>query len=162
SGSSYRCGAVVKRCRNRTIDLIPYPQMSSLNRIVVSGYEALRTEISKWSDGGKKGRLVLLFLSDHVDGKGWCPDCVTVEPLVDEAVKDAAVVAATASGDVTVVQAFVGQKEAWKDKTNSFRTSEDLLVDSIPTLLEYGKLDRRLGDKECTTAEIIKNFILGL
>ncbi|GAB6027751.1 hypothetical protein CHUAL_001989 [Chamberlinius hualienensis] len=79
---------------------------------------------------GAAGGLYLLF-----SGLPWCPDCVKAEPVVDEALK-------TAPSDAVFVHVDVGERNYWKDQSNSFRTDSRLKIKCVPTLLKYGTAKR--------------------
>ena len=61
-------------------------------------------------------RLFVLFSGsiDSASGKSWCPDCVTADPVVAEALKDL-------DDDLVLVHCAVGQRSFWKDQNNVFR-----------------------------------------
>ncbi|XP_022652098.1 thioredoxin domain-containing protein 17-like [Varroa jacobsoni] len=98
----------------------------------VKGLEALRTKLSERT---KDTAAFVYFVGDRDSETqiSWCPDCAASDPVIEDAVKSA-----KPKATATFITCEVGDKLFWKDETNDFRTSEDLKLTSIPTLLRFG------------------------
>ncbi|KAJ6483890.1 hypothetical protein DFH09DRAFT_1106617 [Mycena vulgaris] len=69
----------------------------------------------------------LIFYSDVVDGRMWCPDCRAVDDVVRN-------VFAGPDGPSAVI-VYVGNKPKWKAMDNVFR-GEPFKIDGIPTIVK--------------------------
>ncbi|KAL3475451.1 hypothetical protein BJX99DRAFT_259397 [Aspergillus californicus] len=75
--------------------------------------------------------ISFLASPDPTTGKPWCPDVVAAIPVLTEAFS------APHAPQVAFVE--VGQKDAWKDLSNVYRTTWN--VSNVPTLARYESVD---------------------
>ncbi|OQR71514.1 thioredoxin domain-containing protein 17-like [Tropilaelaps mercedesae] len=118
----------------------------------VRGFDALREALNS---RGANTTAFVYFVADRdaETNRSWCPDCVASDPVVEEAIK-----AVKPKASSVLITCEVGDKPFWKNQANPFRTSEDLKVTSVPTLLCYGK-EKRLVVNDCKDATKIKAFL---
>ncbi|KAI0756472.1 hypothetical protein C8Q80DRAFT_1091161 [Daedaleopsis nitida] len=83
---------------------------------------------------------LIFYASRDESGRMWCPDCVRVESLIQEAFGPA--------GRPPATIVYVGQRPEWKTPSNPFRTSS-WDVRSIPTVIRT-RDGARLVDEEIT------------
>ncbi|KAJ7675335.1 hypothetical protein B0H17DRAFT_133182 [Mycena rosella] len=86
----------------------------------------------------------LIFYSDVVEGKMWCPDCRKVDELVRETFAGPDAPAA--------VIVYVGNKPEWKALDNKFR-GEPFKIDGVPTIVRLKEKEEvgRLVDDEISS-----------
>ncbi|XP_068511810.1 thioredoxin domain-containing protein 17 isoform X1 [Anas acuta] len=76
--------------------------------------------------------IFALFCGDKdAEGKSWCPDCVTAEPVVRRELHNM-------PDESVFIYCLVGDRAYWKDPNNEFR--KNLKLTGVPTLLKYGTL----------------------
>lgn len=116
-----------------------------IEQVKVEGYEAFMAEIEK-----HKAKVVYALFSGSKDanGKSWCPDCVTAEPIVYGALDDA-------PSDAVFIYCGVGERDFWKDQQNVFRTS--LKLKSVPTLMKWGT-PCKLEEDQCASVNLVSEL----
>jgi len=116
-----------------------------IERIKVEGYHAFMSEIDRL-----KPRVVYALFSGSKDanGKSWCPDCVTAEPVVYGALEDA-------PSDAVFIYCGVGERNFWKDQQNVFRTA--LKLKSVPTLMKWGS-PVKLEEEQCASKDLVEEL----
>ncbi|XP_032629775.1 thioredoxin domain-containing protein 17-like [Chelonoidis abingdonii] len=94
-----------------------------------------------------QGRLVfILFCGDKdAQGRSWCLDCVTAEPVVRSELN-------SLPNGAVVIYCQVGDQAYWKDPNNEFR--KNLKLTAVPTLLKYGT-PQKLVEEECLNRELV-------
>ncbi|XP_066835548.1 thioredoxin domain-containing protein 17 isoform X1 [Anser cygnoides] len=76
--------------------------------------------------------IFALFCGDKdAEGRSWCPDCVTAEPVVRKELHNM-------PDESVFIYCLVGDRAYWKDPNNEFR--KNLKLTGVPTLLKYGTL----------------------
>uniref|UniRef100_A0A8C3R599 Thioredoxin domain-containing protein 17 n=1 Tax=Cyanoderma ruficeps TaxID=181631 RepID=A0A8C3R599_9PASS len=91
--------------------------------------------------------IFALFCGDKdAEGKSWCPDCVTAEPIVRKELHNL-------PDESVFIYCLVGDKAYWKDPNNEFR--KNLKLTGVPTLLKYGT-PQKLVEEECFKAELVR------
>ncbi|XP_045173730.2 thioredoxin domain-containing protein 17-like [Mercenaria mercenaria] len=129
----YFCGGV---CQRKRI-------MAKIIR--VQGYDAYKTAAKE--NAGKT--LFALFTGSHgEDGKSWCPDCVTADPVVEASLSKL-------PADAVFIHCGVGDRDFWKDQSNVFRKDADLRLKSVPTLMKLGQ-PNRLEEEQCAKADLVE------
>ncbi|KAL4962461.1 uncharacterized protein BDV14DRAFT_106382 [Aspergillus stella-maris] len=99
--------------------------------------------------------LAFLASTDPATNKPWCPDVEAALPRLNETFVD--------SGARCCGYVHVGQKDAWKDLSNVFRTEWG--VKCVPTLVRYEVVDGevrdvgRLEEGEILDAEKLRGFV---
>jgi len=113
----------------------------AVKELHVEGYDALVKLIGE-NPVCKTDRLFVLFSGsiDPASGKSWCPDCVTADPVVAEALKGV-------DEDLVLIHCAVGQRAFWKDQNNVFRTDPKLRLKGVPTLLNWHEPEKRLVEE---------------
>lgn len=99
-----------------------------------------------------KNEMVNVYFSGSKDvsGNSWCPDCVAVQPAVDEALSKLT--------DLShFVYVDVGDRAFWKDMKNPFRTDKNTHLQVIPTLIRW-KGPQRLEGEQCGNPELLDMF----
>ncbi|XGW16067.1 hypothetical protein V3C99_001486 [Haemonchus contortus] len=122
-----------------------------MREVTVNGYEEVNKAISS-----ANGRVFVLFTGSKVDGKSWCPDCVSAEPFIESVTHKEDV----KSLDATFITCFVGARDYWKDPKCPFRTDPTYKLTCIPTLIECGKKHKRLMEKQLMNEGLLKDFFL--
>uniref|UniRef100_A0A8B9T8E6 Thioredoxin domain-containing protein 17 n=1 Tax=Anas platyrhynchos TaxID=8839 RepID=A0A8B9T8E6_ANAPL len=90
--------------------------------------------------------IFALFCGDKdAEGKSWCPDCVTAEPVVRRELHNM-------PDESVFIYCLVGDRAYWKDPNNEFR--KNLKLTGVPTLLKYGT-PQKLVEEECFKAELV-------
>ncbi|NWY24062.1 TXD17 protein, partial [Pheucticus melanocephalus] len=91
--------------------------------------------------------IFALFCGDKdAEGRSWCPDCVTAEPIVRKELHNLP--------DASVfIYCLVGDRAYWKDPNNEFR--RNLKLTGVPTLLKYGT-PQKLVEEECFKSELVR------
>ncbi|KAM9117769.1 thioredoxin domain-containing protein 17 [Pangshura tecta] len=94
-----------------------------------------------------RGRPVFaLFCGDKdAQGRSWCPDCVTAEPVVRSELN-------SLPDGAVFIYCQVGDRAYWKDPNNEFR--KNLKLTAVPTLLKYGT-PQKLVEEECLNRELV-------
>lgn len=69
----------------------------------------------------------VIFYSSEVDGKMWCPDCVAVDPLIQEIFSGSETPAA--------LLVYVGDRAQWKSRDNKYRQAP-YNVTGVPTIVK--------------------------
>ncbi|KAG5443326.1 Thioredoxin domain-containing protein 17 [Clonorchis sinensis] len=86
----------------------------------------------KKTEENKGKRIFVLFSgTPSENGVSWCPDCVAVKPVINEALK-------YLPEDSIFLTVLVGDRPAWRSSSNVFRTNSNCAISSIPTLIEFG------------------------
>lgn len=113
----------------------------------VTGYENF---IAKIQELEKAGREVYCVFSGSKDanGKSWCPDCVTAEPVIRGCLKN------MPEGSV-FVYCQVGERAYWKDKSNDFRTNPKMKLTGVPTLMKWGSPNQKLVEENLFKPDMI-------
>ena len=101
----------------------------------------------------KSERIFLLFCGNIVGGKSWCPDCVAAKPVIESNLK-------YLKADDTMVTVYVGERAEWKDKNNVFRTDDRFKVTGVPTLLQFGTV-QRLVEPQCANSNLVQMLFEG-
>jgi thiol-disulfide isomerase/thioredoxin len=114
-----------------------------VQEIHVDGFQALQNCL-KEHDG--KIIFVLFSGSKSSDGKSWCPDCVSAEPVIHSQLEKA-------PADSIFIHCSVGDRPAWKDEKNSFRT--EYKITCVPTLMKWNEKEKRLDDTQCKNPELV-------
>ncbi|RSH80024.1 uncharacterized protein EHS24_009695 [Apiotrichum porosum] len=98
-------------------------------------------------------RSFLIFYSNVVDGRMWCPDCRVVEDAVKKAFQG--------EDKPQGIIYWVGSLAQWRDKNNHARTSWN--VNSVPTILriEDGKETGRIVENEILDSAKLKALLSG-
>merc|ERR1712168_225533 len=116
-------------------------------QIKVEGYDAFVAEVEKHKT---KTVYALFSGSKSAEGKSWCPDCVTAEPVVYGGLSDA-------PEEAVFIYCGVGERAFWKDQQNIFRTDPKLKVKSVPTLMKLGT-PMRLEEGQCAAKELVEEL----
>jgi len=119
----------------------------TVEKIAVEGCDAFFTEVEKHNG---KTVYVMFSGSKTSDGKSWCPDCVTAEPVVNAQLDQV-------TSDIVYIYCGVGERAFWKDKTNVFRTNPKLKLTSVPTLIKW-KTPMRLTEAECASKDLVADI----
>ncbi|XP_055913238.1 thioredoxin domain-containing protein 17-like [Eupeodes corollae] len=119
------------------------------NRINLKGYEAFKSSVEKLT--GKNEVNVYFTGSKNDTGVSWCPDCVSAEPHVLDAVEK------FAKKESIFMYVDVGDRTFWKDMKNPFRTDKDVLIQVIPTLIRW-KAHQRLEGPQCENKDLLEMF----
>ncbi|NWU22975.1 TXD17 protein, partial [Dyaphorophyia castanea] len=91
--------------------------------------------------------IFALFCGDKdAEGRSWCPDCVTAEPVVRKELHNL-------PDQSVFIYCLVGDRAYWKDPNNEFR--RNLKLTGVPTLLKYGT-PQKLVEEECFKAELVR------
>uniref|UniRef100_A0A8B9NGT0 Thioredoxin domain-containing protein 17 n=8 Tax=Neoaves TaxID=3078114 RepID=A0A8B9NGT0_9AVES len=91
--------------------------------------------------------IFALFCGDKdAEGRSWCPDCVTAEPVVRKELHNM-------PDESVFIYCLVGDRAYWKDPNNEFR--KNLKLTGVPTLLKYGT-PQKLVEEECFKAELVR------
>ncbi|KAM8768461.1 thioredoxin domain-containing protein 17 [Acanthopagrus latus] len=117
--------------------------MAHYEEVNVHGYDEFCKAVSD-----RKGKDIFAYFSGDKDaqGKSWCPDCVTAEPVVRGEMTH------LPEGSV-FIYCQVGQRAYWKDPNNDFKKT--LKLTGVPTLLRYGT-PQKLVEDECMKANLVK------
>ena len=110
-------------------------------------------ELNKLLAACKSDRIFLLFCGNIVDGKSWCPDCVVAKPVIEANVK-------YLTKDDTLITVYVGERAEWKNKDNVFRTDDRFKVTGVPTLLQFGTV-QRLVEPQCANNNLVQMMFEG-
>lgn len=113
--------------------------------INVQGYDAYKTAVKENSG---KTMFALFTGSPGEDGKSWCPDCVTADPVVQSSLSKL-------PADSVYIHCGVGDRTFWKDQNNVFRTDKDLRLKSVPTLMKIGQ-PNRLEEEQCAKPDLVE------
>ncbi|EAU92534.1 hypothetical protein CC1G_06545 [Coprinopsis cinerea okayama7 len=94
----------------------------------------------------------LIFYASVVDGKMWCPDCVDVDPLIQEAF--------SGEDKPGALLVYVGNRTQWKTPSNIFRQAP-WKVTGVPAIVKVkdGHPGERIVEGEITRdrlAEFVK------
>merc|ERR1711893_393219 len=105
-----------------------------VKKLHVEGHAALKETLA---DNKSDSNTVFVLFSGSLgaDGRSWCPDCVTADPVINECLKNA-------DDDAIFIHCGVGDRSYWKDQSNAFRTDAELRVKCVPTLIRLGKPQR--------------------
>ncbi|XP_065708871.2 thioredoxin domain-containing protein 17 [Patagioenas fasciata] len=91
--------------------------------------------------------IFALFCGDKdAEGRSWCPDCVTAEPVVRKELHNM-------PDESVFIYCLVGDRAYWKDPNNEFR--KNLKLTGVPTLLKYGT-PQKLVEEECFKADLVR------
>ncbi|XP_074413291.1 thioredoxin domain-containing protein 17 [Zonotrichia albicollis] len=91
--------------------------------------------------------IFALFCGDKdAEGRSWCPDCVTAEPIVRKELHNL-------PDESVFIYCLVGDRAYWKDPNNEFR--RNLKLTGVPTLLKYGT-PQKLVEEECFKSELVR------
>ncbi|CAH8619395.1 unnamed protein product [Heterobilharzia americana] len=102
------------------------PPMSPVKTI-----DELLAEVKKHE--GK--RIFVLFCGSPLpDGTNWCPDCVKSEPIIKQAL-------GKLPENAVFLKVEVGDRTAWRDSQNVFRTHPKCRITSIPSLIEFNTVN---------------------
>lgn len=117
-----------------------------VQEIHIEGFEALNTAVEKY-----KGRKIFVLFTGSLgpDGKSWCGDCVTADPVIKQSLPSAA-------KDSILIHCAVGDRPYWKDQTNVFR--KKLGITCVPTLMKWGE-PKRLEEAECAKKELVEMLL---
>nr|XP_026695959.1 thioredoxin domain-containing protein 17-like [Ciona intestinalis] len=119
-----------------------------MKEIKVQGFDEFMSAVV--SPDIKDKIIICLFTGDKDEnGKSWCPDCVTSEPIVRkslELIKD--------DDSFVFVYCSVGGRAFWKDKSNPFRTNDKLKLNGVPTLMKWGFPNEKLVEDQIS-ADVI-------
>lgn len=118
---------------------------SSFSTHHVQGYEELKQITDDLESDRLKGSKIFVYFTGEKmsTGESWCPDCVKVEPFVSSYLK----------GNESklridhLIIATAGNREQWKDKSNSFRTV--LNIQNLPTIIRWKGPQKLTGDELC-------------
>ena len=95
-----------------------------------------------------------LFCGDKdKDGKSWCPDCVTSEPVVRSCISK------IENDDVVFIYCAVGGRDFWKDRQNEFRTHASLKLTGVPTFMRWGFPKQKLVEEQLVKEDMISMLI---
>lgn len=115
-----------------------------VKELVVNGLEEFEKTVKNFSQNDTV--FVLFTGSPGQDGKSWCPDCVTAEPVINSS-------KSYIPAHATLIVCHVGDRTYWKDPTNPFKNR--LGVACVPTLMLWNK-GMRLEESQCMDIELIK------
>ncbi|KAF3847561.1 hypothetical protein F7725_020589 [Dissostichus mawsoni] len=117
--------------------------MAHYEEVTVRGYDEFSQAISE-----RKGKDIFAYFSGNKDaqGKSWCPDCVTAEPVVRGEMTH------LPEGSV-FIYCQVGERAYWKDLNNQFKKT--LKLSGVPTLLRYGT-PQKLVEDECFKSDLVR------
>ncbi|XP_003386713.1 PREDICTED: thioredoxin domain-containing protein 17-like [Amphimedon queenslandica] len=118
-----------------------------LRRINVAGLQELLSSVEVLKEGGNRCKIFVLFCgsTDQQTGHSWCSDCVKADPVIEN-------VASKQSSGV-LITCSVGDRPAWKDLNNPFRTN--LKLTGVPTLMEW-ETTKRLNPEQCADEDLVK------
>lgn len=118
----------------------------------VRGYEELKKITDDLENDRLKGSKIFVYITGEKmsTGESWCPDCVKAEPSVDSYLHNN--VSKIRIDHLIIADA--GNREQWKDKSNSFRTV--LNVQNLPTIIRWK------GPQKLTGDELSDNSLLAL
>lgn len=110
----------------------------------VEGLDAYKKALNE-----HKGKTVFALFSGSMDsqGKSWCPDCVTADPVIKKCLP-------SAPDDAVFIHCGVGDRTFWKDQSNGFRTDPTLKLKCVPTLMMVGK-PQRLEEEQCADEDLV-------
>merc|ERR1712156_168928 len=83
------------------------------------------------------------------DGKSWCPDCVTAQPVVEATLEK------ELKEPANYFYVGVGDRTFWKDPNCIFRTNALTKLKSVPTLFKWGAAGNRLEEEKCAKPDFI-------
>lgn len=111
----------------------------------VQGYEELKQITDDLESDRLKGSKIFVYFTGEKlsTGESWCPDCVKVEPYVSSYLKKNE---SKLRVDHLII-ASAGNREQWKDKSNSFRTI--LNIQNLPTITRWKGPQKLTGDELC-------------
>ncbi|XP_071533946.1 thioredoxin domain-containing protein 17-like [Panulirus ornatus] len=118
-----------------------------VQKFEVEGFDAFVEQVDSFKSSGKP-IFVLFSGSKDAQGKSWCPDCVTAEPVVKGALDKA-------PGDAVFIYVGVGGRNFWKDPKCVFRTDPRTKLRSVPTLMKFGS-PQRLEEEQCAKADVVE------
>jgi len=112
----------------------------------VDGFQEFETKIAELE---KTNNQIYVLFSGSKNGsdKSWCPDCVTAEPIIEQAFKQA-------PADAVLIHVSVGDRAFWKDPNCIFRTNARTKLSSVPTLMKWGK-PQKLSEDQCNDIETV-------
>ena len=104
------------------------PDIIMATVVKVEGFEAFQAKVAELSKTG--GDIFVMFSgSKDANGVSWCPDCVDAEPVVNGCLSGA-------SDESHYLYVGVDDRSFWKDQNCVFRTAEETLLKSVPTLIK--------------------------
>jgi thiol-disulfide isomerase/thioredoxin len=81
---------------------------------------------------GLSGTVLALFTGskDPVTGESWCPDCVSADPFIHQAIAN--------HQETVILICEVGPRESWRNNpSHPYRTMASTKVKCVPTLIRY-------------------------
>lgn len=111
----------------------------------VQGYDEFKKAAEEHAD---KTIFALFTGSAGSDGRSWCPDCVTADPIIERNLKHI-------PADCVFIRCGVGDRAFWKDQNNVFRKDPKLRLTSVPTLLKYGQ-PQQLKEEQCAKDDLVQ------
>lgn len=114
-----------------------------VQEVHAEGFEALNKAVET-----HKGHPIFVLFSGSPgsDGKSWCPDCVTADPVIKQCLP-------SAPKDSVFIHCGVGDRPFWKDPENAFR--KKLGIKCVPTLIKWGE-PKRLEEADCAKKELVE------
>jgi len=123
-----------------------------VKEVNVKGFSDFISQVDTLSQQDKK--ILCLFCGDKdASGKSWCPDCVTKEPIVREALNSL-----SSRDNLVFLYCMVGDRDYWKDRSNDFRLHKDLKLTGVPTLMIWGRPNEKLVEDQIT-ADSVSMFL---
>jgi len=111
----------------------------------INGMAEYKAAVEKFQ--GRKVFAIFCASIDEESGHSWCPDCRDAEPVVEKALEGL-------PEEMVFLYVEVGDRPTWKDADNVFRTSPDLKLTGVPTLLEVGT-SKRLEADDCVKEDLV-------
>ena len=113
----------------------------------VQGFENFMSKVSELEKQGKEVYCLFSGTKD-ANGKSWCPDCVTAEPVVRGCLKNMPEAA-------VFLYCQVGERDYWKNKSNEFRVHPKLKLTRVPTLMRWGAPNEKLVEENLFKPDMI-------
>merc|ERR1712071_325726 len=123
-----------------------YYRLKMVKQFHVEGFQEFENKISE-IEKSENDVFVLFSGSKNASGESWCSDCVSAEPEIEKAFKEA-------PANSTLIHVSVGDSAFWKDPNCIFRTNDKTKLTCVPTLMKWGTRQRLLED-QCSNLDTI-------
>uniref|UniRef100_U5EXP8 Thioredoxin domain-containing protein 17 n=1 Tax=Corethrella appendiculata TaxID=1370023 RepID=U5EXP8_9DIPT len=121
-----------------------------VNEHKVAGYENFKSFMKDFKSNGAAINILFTGEKDK-NGVSWCPDCVSAEPHIKNALEK------FADKNSHFICVDVGDRATWKDMNNPFRKDKDTHLMVIPTLIRY-KHPQRLEGEQLEKEDLLEMF----
>jgi len=118
--------------------------LTMVKELVVNGVEEFEETIKNFTSNDNV--FVLFTGSPEADGKSWCPDCVSAEPVIHSS-------KTFIPANATLIVCNVGDRPYWKDPRNPFKIR--LGISCVPTIMHW-TTRRKLEEQQCMNIELLK------